>query len=128
MLIVFFLMLRRPPRSTRTDTLFPYTTLFRSSCENRARAAATGIGSDLVEADRAAGRAGAGRGFKGVVAGLHRAATIAITEGGRQADEQDHCRNRCGTDEQDDPELQSGRHGGGQGQGERRSKRLKYSH
>src|SRR3546814_12982503 len=27
---MFFLMLRRPPRSTRTDTLFPYTTLFRS--------------------------------------------------------------------------------------------------
>src|SRR3546814_12698973 len=25
-------MIRRPPRSTRTDTLFPYTTLFRSSC------------------------------------------------------------------------------------------------
>src|SRR3546814_14521033 len=25
----FFLMIRRPPRSTRTDTLFPYTTLFR---------------------------------------------------------------------------------------------------
>src|SRR3546814_12935748 len=28
--LVFFLMIRRPPRSTRTDTLFPYTTLFRS--------------------------------------------------------------------------------------------------
>src|SRR3546814_16031639 len=28
---IFFLMIRRPPRSTRTDTLFPYTTLFRSS-------------------------------------------------------------------------------------------------
>src|SRR3546814_86160 len=28
---VFFLMIRRPPRSTRTDTLFPYTTLFRSN-------------------------------------------------------------------------------------------------
>src|SRR3546814_20919675 len=28
--ICFFLCLRRPPRSTRTDTLFPYTTLFRS--------------------------------------------------------------------------------------------------
>src|SRR3546814_13383912 len=28
----FFLMIRRPPRSTRTDTLFPYTTLFRSTC------------------------------------------------------------------------------------------------
>src|SRR3546814_14649855 len=26
----FFLMIRRPPRSTRTETLFPYTTLFRS--------------------------------------------------------------------------------------------------
>src|SRR3546814_1505088 len=29
-IIIFFLMIRRPPRSTRTDTLFPYTTLFRS--------------------------------------------------------------------------------------------------
>src|SRR3546814_15959342 len=29
-LFVFFLMIRRPPISTRTDTLFPYTTLFRS--------------------------------------------------------------------------------------------------
>src|SRR3546814_17691968 len=28
--IFFLLMIRRPPRSTRTDTLFPYTTLFRS--------------------------------------------------------------------------------------------------
>src|SRR3546814_14239956 len=28
--VFFFLMRRRPPRSTRTDTLFPYTTLFRS--------------------------------------------------------------------------------------------------
>src|SRR3546814_16133183 len=32
---VFFLMLRRPPRSTRTDTLFPYTTLFRSHWETK---------------------------------------------------------------------------------------------
>src|SRR3546814_13216745 len=32
-LIFFFLMIRRPPRSTRTDTLFPYTTLFRSSVD-----------------------------------------------------------------------------------------------
>src|SRR3546814_6443982 len=29
--IFFFVMIRRPPRSTRTDTLFPYTTLFRST-------------------------------------------------------------------------------------------------
>src|SRR3546814_14671707 len=32
---VFFLMRRRPPRSTRTDTLFPYTTLFRSLTPKR---------------------------------------------------------------------------------------------
>src|SRR3546814_20352302 len=32
---VFFLMIRRPPRSTRTDTLFPYTTLFRSGRRRR---------------------------------------------------------------------------------------------
>src|SRR3546814_11606804 len=31
-LVFFFLSIRRPPRSTRTDTLFPYTTLFRSLC------------------------------------------------------------------------------------------------
>src|SRR3546814_18536152 len=30
MCVCFFLMIRRPPRSTRTDTLFPYPTLFRS--------------------------------------------------------------------------------------------------
>src|SRR3546814_6387937 len=34
---VFFLMIRRPPRSTRTDTLFPYTTLFRSVVPYRFR-------------------------------------------------------------------------------------------
>src|SRR3546814_16943312 len=36
--LIFFLMIRRPPRSTRTDTLFPYTTLFRS-IEHRLRVA-----------------------------------------------------------------------------------------
>src|SRR3546814_5431766 len=36
MLVVFFLMIRRPPRATRTDTLFPYTTLFRSEVERHA--------------------------------------------------------------------------------------------
>src|SRR3546814_15768325 len=30
----FCLMIRRPPRSTRTDTLFPYTTLFRSAIQH----------------------------------------------------------------------------------------------
>src|SRR3546814_11905294 len=36
-IFVFFLMIRRPPRSTRTDTLFPYTTLFRSARGSSAR-------------------------------------------------------------------------------------------
>src|SRR3546814_3340432 len=35
----FFLMIRRPPRSTRTDTLFPYTTLFRSALQRLKEAA-----------------------------------------------------------------------------------------
>src|SRR3546814_9964577 len=34
--LFFFLIIRRPPRSTRTDTLFPYTTLFRSLAQRRA--------------------------------------------------------------------------------------------
>src|SRR3546814_8806859 len=41
---VFFLMIRRPPRSTRTDTLFPYTTLFRSQDIRDARAVADRLG------------------------------------------------------------------------------------
>src|SRR3546814_17005777 len=31
--VLLFLMIRRPPRSTRTDTLFPYTTVFRSGTD-----------------------------------------------------------------------------------------------
>src|SRR3546814_3935120 len=43
LVLVFFLMRRRPPESTRTDTLFAYTTLFRSAFER----------DDVVEADDA---------------------------------------------------------------------------
>src|SRR3546814_19033304 len=53
---VFFLMIRRPPRSTRTDTLFPYTTLFRSA--GRAAAVAGSGGGRL---DPCARRRGGGR-------------------------------------------------------------------
>src|SRR3546814_2639665 len=38
MVFFFFLRIRRPPRSTRTDTLFPYTTLFRSTPRSRSAA------------------------------------------------------------------------------------------
>src|SRR3546814_19288246 len=40
-MLFFFVMVRRPPRSTRTDTLFPYTTLFRS----------VEIGADILDHD-----------------------------------------------------------------------------
>src|SRR3546814_7428294 len=40
--IFVFLMIRRPPRSTRTDTLFPYTTLFRSTAIRRLSSVMTG--------------------------------------------------------------------------------------
>src|SRR3546814_18037484 len=45
-------MIRRPPRSTRTDTLFPYTTLFRSDGTDRARMARrVPVARHLVPAD-----------------------------------------------------------------------------
>src|SRR3546814_13249482 len=42
-LTFFFLMIRRPPRSTRTDTLFPYTTLFRSNTPSSRRGTMAGL-------------------------------------------------------------------------------------
>src|SRR3546814_5182905 len=50
----FFLMIRRPPRSTRTDTLFPYTTLFRSIAEQAFNSWYT---ARYVDAIAAAGKA-----------------------------------------------------------------------
>src|SRR3546814_14604007 len=43
-------MIRRPPRSTRTDTLFPYTTLFRSPCRSQRSVERRGIVVELREA------------------------------------------------------------------------------
>src|SRR3546814_4787522 len=43
--ILFFLMIRRPPRATRTDTLFPYTTLFRSAWPSPRTIVAAALGS-----------------------------------------------------------------------------------
>src|SRR3546814_8141762 len=61
-------MLRRPPRSTRTDTLFPYTTLFRSAARTGARARGLAVGRD-----RRGGR------LSGAVVGL-----LAVQTGHRQ--------------------------------------------
>src|SRR3546814_2619470 len=45
-------MIRRPPRSTRTDTLFPYTTLFRSVCALPAGSRAACFSRSVCEDDR----------------------------------------------------------------------------
>src|SRR3546814_5977559 len=45
-----FLFVRRPPRHTRTDTLFPYTTLFRSRCGTTISMNILGIGGILHDA------------------------------------------------------------------------------
>src|SRR3546814_1924847 len=62
MLFFFFLMIRRPPRSTRTDTLFPYTTLFRSAGAYLPQPGARGrnqprAGQGAIGAARSHGRA-----------------------------------------------------------------------
>src|SRR3546814_9262052 len=53
-------MIRRPPRSTRTDTLFPYTTLFRSPLAAfvglDGQGSATGVGAHPFDTDGAAAR------------------------------------------------------------------------
>src|SRR3546814_13293267 len=59
-LILLFLIIRRPPRSTRTDTLFPYTTPFRSRLV-RARRAAGSAAADLAADHRRLRSAGAAR-------------------------------------------------------------------
>src|SRR3546814_16938589 len=51
--MLLFLMILRPPRSTRTDTLFPYTTLFRSIGEYGPRSfAAYGLSQSLKLGER----------------------------------------------------------------------------
>src|SRR3546814_2156320 len=119
-------MIRRPPRSTRTDTRFPYTTLFRSRAvrdrrrraidgrsftDRRAVAGATGIDSDARGAvrrdarqrptrqarDAARGRAGAGARR---ARGAHRRRRTAVSAGHRRA-------HRHARSEEHTSELQS---------------------
>src|SRR3546814_6697324 len=65
----FFLMIRRPPRSTRTDTLFPYTTLFRSDraldppnlAQGQRQSVLARIGGQSAQHSRSGGGAAADR-------------------------------------------------------------------
>src|SRR3546814_17738992 len=65
-------MMRRPPKSTRTDTLFPYTTLFRSFKRGRTWTAQVYLGRDAVTGRKRYRQLG---GF-----GTKRAAEQALTE------------------------------------------------
>src|SRR3546814_13085437 len=82
-----FLMIRRPPRATRTDTLFPYTTLFRSE---GARAHADRGGADQVAARETAAAleqhdvAGAADGDRIIAAGVAAVAVGGSTDPGSQ--------------------------------------------
>src|SRR3546814_7102236 len=102
-LIVFlFLMIRRPPRSTRTDTLFPYTTLFRS-LRHRVR---TGL---RVAHPRPArrGRHMAGRGVGAAARGRGGRAPQRRRRTGRAPHEDGALRPRLGRSEEHTSELQS---------------------
>src|SRR3546814_14784214 len=89
MCFFFFFMIRLPPRSTRTDTLFPYTTLFRSRprplaaappADAAARAVADPLQGDVV----AVGLAGAGRrDVAGPVAGAGRTGCVRVRASAR---------------------------------------------
>src|SRR3546814_10784081 len=83
-------MIRRPPRSTRTDTLFPYTTLFRSAgvlgeaVVVEVERARFGIDHDVFEhgAEAARGRIDFGFGFFGQADHLRIAAALEIEDRG----------------------------------------------
>src|SRR3546814_8304459 len=60
-------MIRRPPRSTRTDTLFPYTSLFRSVRGDRRHAIAAGHEPEFL---KRLARSRLARVFRGIHAGI----------------------------------------------------------
>src|SRR3546814_13663325 len=76
--VFFFLMIRRPPRSTRTDTLFPYTTLFRSIASTAGSSGDSGrdcwkTGRPASASHQIAGTAGlGGNDYSGIMPCSHR--------------------------------------------------------
>src|SRR3546814_15311831 len=70
MFFFFFLMIRRPPRSTRTDTLFPYTTLFRSKMKKIQAAQAKKVAAKTVEKGLVIVHTGPGKGKTSAALGM----------------------------------------------------------
>src|SRR3546814_14437882 len=87
-------MIRRPPRSTRTDTLFPYTTLFRSQLLSRFRARlgvpVHATHSGLNDGERARTWAAALRGEARVVVGTRSAVFTPLPEAGLIVIDEEH--------------------------------------
>src|SRR3546814_17925175 len=80
--MIFCLMIRRPPRSTRTDTLFPYTTLFRSKLGRADEARAIQQRLTEIEPDKPAHRVAFGHNLRAAgeveaaIASYRKAATL----------------------------------------------------
>src|SRR3546814_1755328 len=91
----FFLMIRRPPRATRTDTLFPYTTLFRSRVRDWGSTAPS-----LRRRNRARGRA------RSKARASRRASTLRRGAASPRPRER-RCRRSRGRSEEHTSELQS---------------------
>src|SRR3546814_8736029 len=84
--MVFFVMIRRPPRATRTDTLFPYTTLFRSGAEI---AVAGVVRHDEKDVGRLLGLSRSGRGGRQEACRSDRSAEAAAQRVPRMMVDQD---------------------------------------
>src|SRR3546814_6471993 len=82
--LLFFLMIRRPPRSTRTDTLFPYTTLFRSprrALQEEESGLVVNLATALLLAGDKAALEDLDRRYGTAMAGSPRAETFALLAG-----------------------------------------------
>src|SRR3546814_6998040 len=128
--VIFFLMIRRPPRSTRTDTLFPYTTLFRSLARGTRRRAS---GRTRRGKDRGEGACRQGRAAPGFDRGGARRPVEPRRDRGRDGGQ----RGACGADARTSRLAWPGRaaSGGARGEGaagrraaDRKSTRLNSSH
>src|SRR3546814_15276615 len=80
-MVLFFLVIRRPPRSTRTDTRFPYTTLFRSTAVGGVRAGIAVAASAAFATVAACGHAFAAVGI-GAATGCAVVAGVSSTSSG----------------------------------------------
>src|SRR3546814_20578498 len=115
---LFFLKLRRPPRSTRTDILFPYTTLFRS--HNRDEGDDRGLPDRSTTPDSRGNRyragIGAGRRPAALRPGIRRRINpLPAAQGGARGGRVDYRQTKLEHEARPGPEPQIGSASGGEG-------------